>query len=161
MEILAKLGIEPQFLIAQAVNFGLLLFILYKFAYQPILKMLNARTEKIEKSIAYAAEIETKLANTETETSKIIENAKVEAKKILAEAESASKETTKAMLAAAEAKASEIVARADENIQKEKEQIMTEVKENVSEIVASALTAIGLSHETEVDKKLIEEVTKK
>ena len=38
-----KLGIEPQLLLAQLVNFGIIIFVLSKFLYKPILDMLEKR----------------------------------------------------------------------------------------------------------------------
>ena len=48
-ELFSKLGIDWKLLIAQIINFLVLLFVLYKFAYRPILSMLEKRTKKIEK----------------------------------------------------------------------------------------------------------------
>ena len=50
-ELITKLGIDWKFLIAQIVNFLVLLFVLYKFAYGPILAMLEKRQKKIEKGL--------------------------------------------------------------------------------------------------------------
>ena len=52
MELIKALGIDNyQVLIAQFLNFAVLLFILYKFAYGPMMKMLDERTAKIDKGI--------------------------------------------------------------------------------------------------------------
>ena len=50
LEALNSLGIDYKLLIAQLVNFVLLFIVLYIFLYKPVLKMLNARSEKINKS---------------------------------------------------------------------------------------------------------------
>lgn len=61
MEILKQFGINPLLLAAQVVNFFLLLFILKKFLYKPILKVLEERKKKIEESLKNAEEIEKRL----------------------------------------------------------------------------------------------------
>ncbi|MDO8573151.1 MAG: F0F1 ATP synthase subunit B [Candidatus Daviesbacteria bacterium] len=64
MEILNQFGINPVLLLAQVVNFLVLLFILKKFLYKPILKVLGERKQKIEDSLKNAEEIEKRLAET-------------------------------------------------------------------------------------------------
>lgn len=61
MDILNQFGIKPVLLIAQVVNFLILLFILKKFLYGPILKVLKERKDKIARSLKAAEEIERKL----------------------------------------------------------------------------------------------------
>ncbi|MCK4891918.1 MAG: hypothetical protein KAS78_04575, partial [Candidatus Pacebacteria bacterium] len=65
LEIFSKLGLDYKLIIAQAVNFVLLLIILQRLAYKPILKMLNDRTEKIDKSLKQAEQIKEELKKTE------------------------------------------------------------------------------------------------
>lgn len=61
MEILNQFGVNPILLAAQVVNFMILLFILKRFLYKPILKVLEQRKQKIEESIKNAEEIEKRL----------------------------------------------------------------------------------------------------
>jgi len=60
METLSSLGIDLKILLAQLVNFGILIFLLSKFLYKPVLKMLDQRKKKIAESIKKAEEIEKK-----------------------------------------------------------------------------------------------------
>ena len=50
-ELIKTFHIELNLLVAQIVNFSIVLFVLYRFAYAPILKTLNSRTGKIEKGL--------------------------------------------------------------------------------------------------------------
>jgi F-type H+-transporting ATPase subunit b len=58
MELLAKLGINWQLLIAQIVNFLIVLTVLGFFLYKPILRLLDARAERIRKAMESAKRIE-------------------------------------------------------------------------------------------------------
>ena len=58
MDILSQFGVKPILLAAQVVNFLILLFILKKFLYGPILKVLSERRKKIEDSLKNVEEIE-------------------------------------------------------------------------------------------------------
>ena len=58
MDILENFGVEPVLLLAQIVNFAILLFILKRFLYKPILKVLEERKNKIETSMKQSEQIQ-------------------------------------------------------------------------------------------------------
>ena len=58
MELLSKLGIDWKLLLAQVVNFGILLGVLTVFVYRPLLDLLDARRERIAKAMEDAGRIE-------------------------------------------------------------------------------------------------------
>ncbi|MEK7591032.1 MAG: F0F1 ATP synthase subunit B [Patescibacteria group bacterium] len=58
MELLSKLGIDLGLLIAQMVNFGILVGVLTFFIYRPLLNVIDARREKIRKAMEDANMIE-------------------------------------------------------------------------------------------------------
>ena len=72
MEFLKEFGIQPTLLIAQIVNFLIILFILKKFFYKPIIKLLDDRKKKIEESLKNAELIEERLKQTEEKSAQII-----------------------------------------------------------------------------------------
>ncbi len=86
MEIAKQFGIEPTLLLAQIVNFLVILFVLNKFFYKPIVKTLEERKAKIAQSLQNADLIETKLQETEEKTSKAQQEAHEKAKIIIDEA---------------------------------------------------------------------------
>ena len=61
MELLHKLGIDWRLLIAQLINFSVLLFVLYKFLYHPILNILEKRRKQIEENDIRTKSLEEKL----------------------------------------------------------------------------------------------------
>ncbi len=58
MELLTKLGVDWKLLIAQIVNFTILLSVLTYFVYRPLLNLLDARRERIAKAMENAKRIE-------------------------------------------------------------------------------------------------------
>src|SRR3990167_8054652 len=56
MDILNQFGINPLLLAAQVVNFFILLFILKRFLYKPVLKVLEERKEKIDRMMVKTAD---------------------------------------------------------------------------------------------------------
>lgn len=133
-EIFEKLGIDPKLLIAQAVNFILLLIILQRIGYKPILKMLNDRTEKIEKSLKQAKKIEEELQNTEKTKIAEIKKAKYEAQEIIKQANELAEKKAQEMIEGTKVKTQEIVASAKQEIQAEKESSVQEAKKEIAEI---------------------------
>lgn len=86
MDILNQFGINPLLLAAQVVNFLILLFILKRFLYKPLLGVLETRKKKIEESLKNAEELERRLNElTEKEAETILKAGK-EGQKIIQEA---------------------------------------------------------------------------
>jgi len=68
MEEIAKVfGLDWKLLIIQAVNFGVLLLVLWYFLYKPVLKMLDERRGKIQKGVEDAENAEIRLTEIEGE----------------------------------------------------------------------------------------------
>ena len=65
MEIIRNFGIQPVLLLAQIVNFLIILYLLQKFFYKPIVKLLEQRKKRIEESLKNADLIEEKLKKTQ------------------------------------------------------------------------------------------------
>lgn len=86
MEILKNFGIQPTLLLAQIVNFLIILFLLKKFFYKPIVKALEDRKKKIEESLVNAQLIEEKLQKTEEKSTQILDQAKTDAQNLITQA---------------------------------------------------------------------------
>ena len=78
-----NIGIQPIYLIAQIINFGILVFILTKLLYKPILKMLDERKHRIEEQMILASKMKEEFENDEKKRQQILISAKEEAKKII------------------------------------------------------------------------------
>ncbi len=157
MEILNQFGINPILLAAQVVNFLILLFILKKFLYKPILRVLEERKEKIEDSLKNAEEIEKKLQATEEQSEKIIAKTLQQAQKILDETRKAAaqmlegaKETSAEIISDANVKASEIV--------KIRQGILEQqIREHLGDLMILAFEKITGKRLTEKDQKEVVE----
>ena len=88
MQILNDFGVNWMLLAAQVVNFTILLLILNRFVYKPVIKLLEERKAKIAESLANAKKIEDRLDKLEVDRAKVIQEAKDESKKIITEARS-------------------------------------------------------------------------
>ncbi|MBW6440599.1 F0F1 ATP synthase subunit B [Patescibacteria group bacterium] len=161
-EIFDKLGLNPKLLVAQAVNFVLLLVILQKIGYKPILKMLNDRTEKIEKSLKQAKKIEEELKNTEETKIAEIKKAKLESQEIIKEANEVAEKKSLEMIERTRAKTQEIVADAKQEIQAEKESSIKEAKQEIANIsIQIAKKIIGNNFDEDKEKESVNEILAK
>ncbi|MEK7618767.1 MAG: F0F1 ATP synthase subunit B [Patescibacteria group bacterium] len=162
MEILANLGIDSKLFAAQLVNFALLLFILHRFLYKPLLVILQKRSETIEKSLKEAAEIEQRVKETAKMQEEILATARGEAQAILVKAQAIADEKQAAAVEKAEKKVAAVIVDAKEKIAAEKRQMLTEAREELGGLVITAVEKIletGLSKQ--IPEKLIADVVEK
>lgn len=139
MEIFKQFGINPILLAAQVVNFVVLLFILKRFLYKPILKVLEERKKKIAESLQNAEEIEKRLLETNEKIDVMIGKAANEAQKIIDE----SKKEGALILEETKEKAGklseEILKKSEESAKAETLKMQQEVMTRVAEIVAAGM----------------------
>ena len=162
LEIFEKLGLDYKLIIAQIVNFVLLLIILQRLAYKPVLKMLKERSDKIEKSLRQAKRIEEELKNTEETKITEIKKARKEAGEIIKEAYETSEQKTQETLEKTKAKTQEIVEKAKLEIRAEKEKSIKETKKEIAEIsILIAKKIMGSDVDESRQKKLADETLAK
>jgi F-type H+-transporting ATPase subunit b len=137
-ELVKTFHIDTSLLLAQLINFAIVLFVLYRFAYKPILKVLNERTGKIEKGLKDAEEAQNKLQEIAQREKEVLKNAKEEGQKIIAAAESTAAKNKEELLNEAKKQSDKILAEASKKIEEEKNKMFLEVKSEVAELVVAA-----------------------
>jgi len=157
MEDLVKIfHIDYKLVIAQAINFTVVLLVLYKFAYNPILKILNDRTERIEKGLKDAEGAQKKMEEITEKEKEVLIEAKKEAQKIISEAESRGEKNQAEMIVEAKGKIDKKIDEAKAKIEDEKKKMLQEVKAEISDLVVLATEKIlDEKIDGEKDKELI------
>jgi F-type H+-transporting ATPase subunit b len=146
-------------LIAQVVNFLLLLYLLNRFLFKPLLARMDERGEKIAKGLedAETAARDRELARAEREAA--VSEARREAAEMLARANKIAEDTRKEILDQARSEAEKVTARARDEIVAEKDRAMAEIRGQVADL---ALAAAGKLVRREMDgptqRRLVEEV---
>jgi F-type H+-transporting ATPase subunit b len=136
MELIEALGISnPWVLLAQFVNFAILLFILYKLAYGPILKALDERRDKIKKGLDDAKEAQDQLARSQQQQEEIIKNAKKEAQQIITKAEEVGKNNRDEIIAIAKEESQKMIEKTRKAMEEEKRKMSEEIKKETVELV--------------------------
>ena len=147
MELLNNLGINGKLLIAQIINFLILLYVLYKFAYGPVLKMLDERTKKIEKGLKDAEDSHKKLAEISEKESTVLVEARKQAQEIIKKAEESASSQAQEIMNASKEQSQKMLETAQKQIEQEKTKILSEVRAEVAGLVMMATEKI-------IDEKL-------
>lgn len=165
MQILENFGIQPVLLLAQIVNFAIILFLLKKFFYKPIIGALEDRKKKIAESLANAQTIEENLAKTKESTAKILEEATLSAQDIMSQAHQEAQRIADLAVAEARKLAQETQITAEARIETQKQVMRQELRQEilslVVEVVQKVLTRTLTSRERrQLTSKSISEITR-
>lgn len=161
METLGKLGIHPLLLVAQIVNFAVLLFLLNKFLYKPILKLFKDRSLKIEEGMKTAEDLKRQAAESEQKHQVYLEEARKEAHRIVEQATKLGDEEKKKIIELANEESRKIVDRTMREIDREKKNITADIKQEVGEmVVALATSMIKKTLDEQAQRTLLDEALK-
>ena len=139
-----KLGIEPKLIIAQLVNFGIIMFVLTKLLYKPILSMLEKRRKKIEEGLALTEKMKLEEEKMEVKKSKMIADTRKEGVVMIDEAKVQAKNEAKAIVEAAHKEADEIIAKGKVQAEAEREAMKKDVQ-NEAVVLATGMAKRLLS----------------
>lgn len=157
MDILSKLGIDWRLLIAQIVNFLILLYVLKRFAYAPILRFLEERREKIERGIKRAEESEKINRKAKADAEELVLSAKRQAKDIMSEAHIAAQQSRESMLVQAKEESKEIILAAKRQSEKNRLAYVSRFREDIASLVVLAAEKIVRKKwGSDLDKQFIE-----
>jgi F-type H+-transporting ATPase subunit b len=132
---LEKLGINWGLLLAQLINVILLVWLLTRLLYQPVLNMLNERTRRIQESLRDAEQVKEQLARAKQDYEAELARARQEASGILAQAQERAKSQEQEILAQARQEAERIRNEAREQAGQEREQLLRDLKSQMAELV--------------------------
>ncbi len=157
MEGLASLGINVSTLLAQIVTFGVLFILLKMFAFKPILKMLDERSDRIKESMEQADYIKEQVANTEEESKARIEAAGKEGQELINRAVHAGDEVKQQAQQDARMGAESLLAKARTEIQRERDEAISELRKEVADLtITVAEKVIGQTLDKEAHRQLID-----
>jgi F-type H+-transporting ATPase subunit b len=159
--MLETLGIQWPKLIAQFVNFAIVLFVLWKFAYKPIFNMLEFRRDRIKESLDNADKIKAELAKTEVAQREILDRANVQANKFIEEARAAAAVVREQEMQKAIAAAEQIIANARQATAQDHAKMLADLKREVGRLVVqTTVTVTGKVLTPDDQKRLAEEAAR-
>lgn len=133
--LIGKFGIDWQLIVAQAINFVIVAFLLWRFAFKPVMATLDERQKKISEGLQFAEESKKQLAETEKKQGEVLREANNRAQEILHEAREKAGQFEEKMKADTAAQIEEMRKRAEEANERERQKIMSEVREEIARLV--------------------------
>jgi len=154
-EIAQQFGANWWGLLCQIISFCIVAFLLAKFAYNPVLAVLEARRQKIEESLANAQKIQQQLAEAQKTAEDIRTKANADASRIIEETRAAAKQISERENQRAVQQAAEIVAKAREAGEAEQKRLMAELKKELSRLVVDTTAKVTGKVLTSADQQKI------
>lgn len=135
---MGDLGIDGWKLLVQLIAFLGFIFLLWKYALGPIVKMIDSRTEKIEESMSAAEKMQADLKATAARNEEALVEARKEAQQIVANARDASEAMLNKAREDAGKQADEYLARAQASLRSETEQARLQLRQELADLAVSA-----------------------
>jgi F-type H+-transporting ATPase subunit b len=156
---IASLGFSLPGLIAQLINFGILLVALQMFLYKPLLRVLDERKRRIQEGIDAAASAASAAATSEVEARRAMDAARAEGQAAVARATEAAARLREELETRARADAEQIVVRAREEIALERDQAIEQLRREFADLaITAAERVITQSLDRSAHQRLIDEV---
>ena len=156
-----QFGFNTSLFVSQAISFCIVAFLLQRFAYKPILKVLEERRQRIAEGLANADKIKAELVRTEASRLEVLSEANAQANKLIEETRATiarlqEKETQKAIATAAD-----IVSKAKQAAEAEHIRMLANLKLEVGRLVVETTSKVtGKILTTDDQKRLAEETNK-
>jgi F-type H+-transporting ATPase subunit b len=160
-EIARTFGVDWPHLVAQIISFCIVCILLQRFAYKPVLKMLEERRQQIAQGQAHAEQIKAELARTEEQRRGVLDEANTQATKLIDEGRAAAARVQEQETQKAIAAAEQIMVRAKEASAQERTRIFAELKSQFGRLVVeTTATVTGKILTAEDQQRLAEETAK-
>lgn len=154
-----QLGLNLPLLLAQVINFFIVLVALKVFLYKPVLGMLDQRAQRVREGLQAADRSKEQAAEAEQEVSKQLDEARRQGQTLIAQAQEASSRIQEESRNAARREAEALLERARSEIQLERDQAISELRKEFADItVTAAEKVIGQSLDRQGHQRLIEGV---
>jgi F-type H+-transporting ATPase subunit b len=157
MEFFNAFGVDWFKLLAQILNFLVVLYLINRFGFKPLLRLMDERAARIKKGLedAEAAARDRSLAQAEREAA--VAEARKEAQAMIARANKIAEDTRAEILGEARTEAGKLVERARQEITAEKDKAMAELRSQVADLALDAAGKLVQSEmNTDTQRRLVE-----
>ncbi len=160
-ELIKTFHIDWKLLIAQVINFAIVLGVLWYFALRPLMNVMRQRSKDIGQSLADAEAIEKKLEEADVKKEQIVTEAKKQSQIILEQANKNADTVRQNKLAETRQEMEKIAAKTKQELQAEKDRMITEAKAEVAGLVIAAAEKVASQTlDEEKDRELVENAIK-
>jgi F-type H+-transporting ATPase subunit b len=155
---IADLGINLPVLIAQLVNFTILLIVLRLVAWGPLTRMLDDRRTRIAESLSAAEQMKRQVAEQEREQADRLESSRREGQALIAQAQEIAARIQSDARTQAQADAEALLARARNEIQLERDTAVADLRKEFADLtITAAEKVINTSLDRGAHRRLIDE----
>jgi len=155
--VLGTLGLSWQLFLAQLVNFAIVVAVMWKWVYTPLLKMMDRRAKEIAQGLKDASEAKKRLAEGDAEKDKIIRDARNEGQKLIEAAQSRAEALRQEKLKQTKEEIEKIVAETKERLTQEKEATFKALQNDIADLIAQATEKVALKFDEKQQRMLISE----
>lgn len=154
-----ELGINLPSLVAYLINFIILLGILSLFAYKPLMRMLDERSERIRESLEASDRAREEAASSQAAIQEQINDARREGQRIMDQSREAAERFRGEEMDKARQEAESFVERARSDIQRERDTALEEVRASFGDLaITAAERVIRRSLDRSAHEELITQV---
>src|SRR4051812_28232064 len=150
-------GFDTKIFLSQVISFIIVALILRRFAYKPILAVLEERRQRIAEGLLNAEKIKQQLAEAEQRHADILAKANAQAQKMIDEARESAGIVAERKQQEAVAAAEQIMAKAREASAIEHERTMTELKRELGRLVVDTTAKVTGKVLTSEDQKRLQD----
>jgi F-type H+-transporting ATPase subunit b len=151
-------GISWPLFISQVISFCIVAFLLHRFAYKPILQVLEERRQRIAEGLANAERIKQELARTEAARREVLDEANRRSTELIEDARAAAARLLEQESQKAIATAEQIIAKAREAATADHARMLAELRREVGRLVVETTGRVtGKVLTTDDQRRLIEE----
>jgi F-type H+-transporting ATPase subunit b len=151
-KITQDFGINVPSILAQMVSFTIVAYVLWRFAFKPVMVTLDERQKKISSGLQYAEEMKAKLEAAQQATQAQVREAQQKAQQIVAEAQKAAKELSEKLQQEAVEKSNGILVKAQEAIELEKKKMFAEARTEIARLVVATTQRVLAKELSEADR---------
>jgi len=156
-----QFGVDWPHFLAQCISFSIVLFLLHRFAYKPILQILEERRQRIKEGLENAERIKAELAKTEAARQEALNQANQQANRLIEEARVAASKVLEQETQKAIATANQIVAKAREASEAELGRMKAELRKEIGRLVVETTAKVTGKVLTVEDHQRLAEETKR
>ncbi len=159
--LLASLGINIELFIAQLVNFSILLVVLWRFAYRPLLKIMDERTQKIEAGLKNAEEAKALRKRASSEHAQALADAREEVQGMLDKAREEAQVVHERSMTETHEEIEKQIEGARQRLEFERVAMMKSMKKDVVHLVVQVSEQVlGERMDKDIDEAYIQRVIK-
>jgi F-type H+-transporting ATPase subunit b len=157
--IIETFHIDWKMIVAQAINFGIVVAVFYFFALKPLTKLMAERSERIAKGLEDAKTNKALLEKTDTDYKEALAKARIEAQNIFEAGKKEAEAKKSEMLENARREVEQMLEGGKKSLEAEKSKMINDARNEVAALVVNATEKVlGQKLGSHFDEKAVKEI---